>query len=706
MRQQAGKARENLRAFAGTATAAGIGLYGFINATREFNESKFGYGFARITDYIKDGKLDTAAWKADMDRTAMTARNMAKQVGSTADVAMKAREEVEKLGFSGDEAKSIWTAALGLHLTESDALSSGDAAKFMGTIYRAYEKQRAALAKKIGADANDPGFIDAWIKGMAGKAAVAGAESALGPADLVEGMRQFAPQWAQLGMSPEFAMAALAHGSNYGFRAPELGTAFKSMASRVIKPTPEGQRFMNALHIDRTKFMNTDAADPTRAYGTLNSLLGGSVAKYKKYILRDLIDAQKKGVTGSAGFQEFLSNKIAKLTGRRTEQDLQEIQMAVANSTLSSGGQVDLAGLIKELVDKKAGPAALMSIFEGKHYARGTPMFEFYDKMYALFEKLNKVDGSIVDSVIEGRKDTEAGTADQLAGAWKELLLSMQDTGVIETVKNAMIGLADVLRSIPTGAVKALTWGLLGLAGLKGLATLGGGAVAMGGAGYAGATWLARMLGLGGAGAAGATALKFGMGPWKPNSAAAKIANQRLLFRLSRAGLASDAMVAGMSAAGAGATAGGAVGKGLLRRAGAMIIPGLGWVMLGTSAATGAYAAYKDYQKTGSAWSAAKAFGWGFLTMGMGGEANAAEGGAEQQPDQQAQDVSTVARQAAEQIRATFSGLNLTAEGQRIIESLAAGMRAGIPAVQAAASSAAAAAAGNALRGAYSDGAR
>jgi hypothetical protein len=137
-----------------------------------------------------------------------------------------------------------------------------------------------------------------------------------------------------------------------------------------------------------------------------------------------------------------------------------------------------------------------------------------------------------------------------------------------------------------------------------------------------------------------------------------------------------------------------------------MIIPGLGWVMLGTSAATGAYAAYKDYQKTGSAWSAAKAFGWGFLTMGMGGEANAAEGDAAQGPDQQSQEVATVARQAADQIRASFSGLNLTAEGQRIIESLAAGMRAGIPAVQAAASSAAAAAAGNALRGAYSDGAR
>jgi hypothetical protein len=194
---------------------------------------------------------------------------------------------------------------------------------------------------------------------------------------------------------------------------------------------------------------------------------------------------------------------------------------------------------------------------------------------------------------------------------------------------------------------------------------------------------------------------------YKPNSAAAKIASRFMTLRMGAAGMADARLVAGMSAAGL-AAGGTVVGKSLLGRVGAVLIPGLGWAMLGASAATGVYAAYKDYQKTGSPISALKAFGWGALTMGMPTEANAAEapGGAGASDGGGEAQAISVARATADQIRGIFAGLNLTAEGQRLIESLAAGMRAGIPAVQSAASSAAAAAAGNALRGAYHDGAR
>lgn len=726
MAREGARARQSLVGFAGAATTAGMGLYGFMSATREFNEAKFGYGFARITDFIKDGKLDTAAWKAEMDLAANASRNMAKQVGSTADVTMKAREATEKLGLKGNVSESIWQAALGLRASEQDEMAADQAASYIGAIYRAYEKNRKELAAKMGKDADDPGFVDAWIKGIAGKTAIAGAESALGPADIVEGLRQYAPQWAQMGMSPEYAMAMLAHGSNYGFRAPELGTAFKSMASRLVKPTAGGVRALNALGIDRTKYMGGGAADPAKAVNTLNSLLGGTLfrgkggSKVRDNLVRVLMKAQKEGRIGDPNFQEGLTNAIAKRLGRRTEQDIQEIQMAVANATQTSDGSVNVDGLIRELIQKKAGPAALMEIFEGKHFARNTPVFAFYEKMYSLYEKLNAIDGSVIDAIITGRKETEAGTADQLAGAWKELLLTMQDTGVIEGAKNALIGIANALRAMPPDVVKIGT-GLIVLGGaLTALGFAAGGAVAAVRMLYAGALGLAGLVGIGGraavATAAGGSLFSLGAGG-VAGGAAAKIASQRMLLGMGAGTQASGRMIAGMGAAGAAAGVGTKVGRGLLARAGAMIVPGLGLVMLAGSGAAGAYAAYKDYQKTGSVASAAKAFGWGFLTMGMGGTANASEApgggmpsigpranadGSWQNPQQIAVDMQS----SMDRVRGIVAGVDLTAEGARIIQTLAAGMRSAIPAVQSAASSAAAAAASSALRGAYSDGAR
>ena len=73
---------------------------------------------------------------------------------------------------------------------------------------------------------------------------------------------------------------------------------------------------------------------------------------------------------------------------------------------------------------------------------------------------------------------------------------------------------------------------------------------------------------------------------------------------------------------------------------------------------------------------------------------------------QAAQQIPQVVSGAMAQARSIISSTNLFAEGQRIMESLAAGMNAGVPAVQAAASRASAAAASSAIRGAYSDAAR
>jgi hypothetical protein len=696
MREEAGRAREHFRTLAAHTTAAAVGVYAFVEATKNFNESKFGYGMARLSDFTKNGKVDWAGWKADMDSTAKSARALAKQVGTTAEVAMQAREEVEKVGARGKTAESIWKAALGLHMSEPNALSSGDSVQFINALYNAYSKQREELAKKLHKDANDPKFQEAWINAITGKVIMAGNASPLGPANIVEGMRQFAPQWASMGIAPEFALAMLANGSQAGFGASELGTSFKSLASRIIKPTPAGLKALDSLGIDRSKYTSPVAQYPAKATTTLNSLLGGGLSKQQKaWITRQLKHAQEKGATSSPEFQQNLTNKIARWRGARTEADRDEIRTAVSNATLAPGGNIDLQGFIKELVDKHAGPAALMDIFEGKHYARNTPTFQFYEKLMQLFEQINAVGPDLVGNITDARKQTEAGTADQAAGAWQELLLKIQDTGAVEQAKAAFIGLGNAIEYAGGAAL-----GILAALGIVVGSPKARGAVGrMAGFGRAAAEATA----VGAEGAKGAKKL-FSTQNQKANARAASDATKRMKEMHRSGGPNYRGRIAeGMSASGAAAerVAGKTAAKGAAK-VGARFIPGIGWIIgLGLAGMD----AYEGYQKDGLKGAILNPLTFGLYSSRAEGAEADAGAGAEAGAGQQQQAI-TIARQTADQIRGVFSGLNLTAEGQRLIESLAAGMRAGIPSVQSAASSAAAAAAGNALRGAYHDGAR
>lgn len=647
-------------ALSGAAAGVGVGLGGIIASTREFNESKFGYGFARITDFIKDGRLDLQGWKKDMDATAQSTRRAAKDFGTTADVTMKAREETEKLGFKGREAESIFGAALGLHLSEPSALASGEAAKYMGAVYRAYEKQRQQLAARIGADANDPKFVDAYIKGLAGKAAVAGAESALGPADIVEGMRQFAPQWAAMGIPYEFALAALGHGSNYGFRAPELGTAYKSMINKIINPTSAGLGILNNLKIDRQQFFKAGAVEPGKAATTLNSLLSGSLytgkggAKNKTAIRAMLDKAYKDGSITSPDFQERLTQRVGGMLGKPWAGRAQEIHQAVANATLNATGDVDLPRYLKSLRDAGATVGQIATIFEGRHISRNMPIFQFYEKLIALYDKLQGVDGGVMDAVVEGRKATEAGSTDQLFGAWKELMLAMQDTGVIETAKNALIGIANALRALPPDVVKYGT----------GLVLLAGGISALGLAVTGAMPILAGLKALGLLGAAGVAA---GAGA--------------VLGGATRAGGFLGPAAVGAPIMGAGAAAGAGVAA---KRAGLRLIPGLGWVILAGGAA---YGGYQSYAKGGDWWDIVKGSTLGAVGMSPA-EAAGAPSGIPNPADAmsslpEAGPAGAVSQQTAA-IRAQLAAVDLTGDGQRIMSTLEAGIRAGMAGVLAA----------------------
>jgi hypothetical protein len=624
---------------------AGLGVRGVIEQTKDFNEAKFGYGFARLSDYLKDGKFDLQAWRAEMDKTAKEVQAKAKEVGTLPAYVMKAREEVEKLGFKGNESSSIYDAALGLHLSEPQKLATGQAAQFMGAVYRAFEGERKKTAARLGKDAEDPEFVRSYIQGLAAKAAIAGAESALGPSDVVEGMRQYAPQWAGLGISYDFSLAALAHGANYGFRAPELGTAYKSMAMKAIKPTAEGMRWYNRLGIDRSKYMDMDVADPKRATNQLDALLGNALGKNnKQWLEQQLIVAQKTGATTSPEFRGQLINNLEKRlgrgwVGRRAELESAYDDAFLAPTKFKEGG---FDGLIREIIKSKAGPAALGTMFEGRHIARNDPMFSFYDKMYALFEKIQGIDGSFMDAVLAGRKSSEAGKTSALQGSWENLMIQIEQSGgIIDKVKESITSFNQSLAAMPAGALTTAAGAITALAGL----------------GVVGAAVKAApVVGAGARAAWSMTGIPALAGTAVGVYGGAKVAGK----------------VNGLFGAGAASAGAGGV-LGVVRR----LVPAIMAGYVG-------YEGYQGYQKDGW-WGAAKAAGWAInpLSIFMPGAANAATpgaAGADAIPSLQ----DAMASLPAATTEIATAGTDMAAQIRAVMAEVEAGFRSGTASVVAA----------------------
>lgn len=668
--QSLGANLRNVGAAVGTgAASASFAVKRLIDTTRDFHESKFGYGFARLTDYMKDGRLDMQAWRRDMDATAKASQAAAQKLGTLPEVTMRAREEVEKLGFKGGEAQSIFGAAVGLHLSEPRALASGEAAKYMGAVYRAYAKQREELAAKLGKDAQDPAFVESYIKGLAAKAAVAGAESALGPADVVEGMRQFAPQWAAMGVSYEMGLAALAHGANYGFRAPELGTAFKSMMTKIIKPSAEGLQTLNLLGIDRSQYMTSAPVAPGKAATAINSLLGGALGgkgwHKRKATLQSMLDtAYKSGETGTPEFQEALTQEVMRMLPKGYEGKADEVQKAVSNATMTGQGGVKLFDLIRDLKAKGVTTGQIATVFEGRHVARYTPLFAFYDKMIETATKLHNTDGSVMDAVTEARKNSEAGQNDALSGSWQNLMIKLRESGgVIDAVIQAVTKMNNALANLPN----AVTTALVG-AGVLGSAAIGG-AVGL---------KALRSLGLGGkTPALVPTASQAASGRMIAGMAAAGAGGAGWLSRVGlRGGLAGGgkllsrmfwpAMLLG-SLYGAGSSGYDAYAKGqggfeIIKRAllGALMIDGQ---FNDTGAAGGGRRAFAGHESLAAVIASKRA--QASLTAPAG--AGAAGG--------ESTSVASDTLAAVEQMRAELAAVDLTGDGQRIGASLAAGLR-------------------------------
>lgn len=531
-----------------------------------------------------------------------------------------------------------------------------------------------------------------------------------------EAMKSWAPVAAGLGLTMEEA-SAFVQTLGGQFEASEIGNALKTSFMRLANPVPKSEAMLRAQGIDPAQVFRYDAQKVGDADALIGALRGTGSFNITPDVER-LIRGELENVDLSKGanpLKDKLNASLADALGgkKMSAQDRKILQAAILNHFAAAAIGLDPAAFFKVFGPLSKNVAFMSQVFGKEHAAK---MMDLLKQWEHYNENLQNIIDHAPGALERKWSIFGEGFArewDRVAAAWDNLMKSVGAAGVTSDMIGLFQALQGILVTLQTANPQFVRFGFWLTAAAAALPMLGV---------YA---WAAR------AGFAALAAM-----------ATALISPLLRLFRIGRllgfgAGAAKAGTLAeifGLGAAGAVAAGSTAAGRSLLSRAGAILIPGLGWIMLGTSVATGLYSAYEDYQKTGDWWSALKSGIWGFLTMGLGGDAKAAESqpkpaetinragnavatgqpiqlpevtvnqGAGGSVSDSAQNITSTINAAMDQVRAIISAVDLSAEGRRIADSLANGIRSGIAAIEGAARDAASAAAHAAVRGAYSDG--
>lgn len=473
-----------------SATAAAFGMQQLIQKTQEFKELEWGYQFAILPDYIKDGVLQLDKLQAKTAEVSKEARKLADELGVLPNDVMRARMETQKVGVGGSVGDAMMKTALHLRMGDSE-LPIDKGVHFLNAIWQSNRDLRRDEGRgSFGLDLNDDGtlanpaqqqrfdaFNEMWLKRFAARAAVAAADSPLSPTTLIEGMRQFAPQWAALGIRPEVALGALARGSSEGFGASEMGTAMKSFGNRLIRPTAEGLRSQAMLGMDPRKWVKgLGAADPIAATNRLNQLLGGQLSlgqgarQFNVELRQALIDAKKDGSTTTPEFQAKIVKMVSDRLGPTWAGKADDVVDAVTRATTVSTGQVDILAFISEARAKGMSVADMLVQLEGRHVSRHSGLFRFFDALVAQVDRLDKIGPDHMDHIVNARKSSAAGKIVALQGQWQQFLIRLGESPATLAVIDALATMLGYLNQV---SPNVMALGIFAASGVVALGAIG-----------------------------------------------------------------------------------------------------------------------------------------------------------------------------------------------------------------------------------------
>lgn len=412
----------------------------------------------------------------------------------------------EGIGFTGQQLAKLGreyvqagyeTSAPGLirptaRFAVAGDVEAGKAADFTGSALAAYgiksknEAEAVAAARK---------YQDIIARGAN--------ISRLGVEDFASGFKYAAPMAAKLNVSMEQLAAMIATQGQAGLRGDEAGVAIRSMLVRAVKPTQDARQAMAELGLrfedyqtGRRDIVPSDLISGLKQRGIDASSMKDRIAgivKKSDADGTDVAEALSAGLIDGLGIKKTLAkDKISKMVNRYVA---------------SLGEGVDIERLLKDLTDKGVTAGQTARIFDAKQGSRlSTLLGDSFNEF--LKDLQTKAPGS-VDRAADRMTQGAVGAHNRLVGSLDNLVLSLAESGVLDSVSKGLDGLASGLRVVGDMNPKLLEFatyaGMAAVAlgpitmALRGVAALGGlGTAGAAGTGGAATSALGTALGAGG----------------------------------------------------------------------------------------------------------------------------------------------------------------------------------------------------------------
>lgn len=437
-----------------------LGIGAVIARTQDFEKAVAGVRIAGIADNLKDGVVDFKKLREEADKTQEAALKISEALRLSPTGIIKAGEAAGKMGLAGDKANKLMEMAGSVHVQDRE-MSPEKAAEFIGTMGILYN---AGKEREYGQDITK--LTNQWL---------AVANMTRTSASRIEGgLRQFAPLYASLGEDFAHTSALVGAMVQGGLTDIESGTALKSLAVRMLKPTRDGMDAMRIAGIDRAKFMNLEPVSARKAFANLKAITDQQVGKKDWAPIQQMLQEgeAKKSFLDPEWQQSFLqAYNTATKANTQEARDANAERMAL--SLLAGGGKIRMYDLIKEFGAKlESGELTnqgMAQIGEGRHLSRYKALFKLIPEAEKLLGVLKGINNEMTGSGNKIWRESAAGQWEGMVAAIDRMLTRIRETkgfgGLVSGLESIATAMDRMAKTNPD-TLNAIVTGLLAFAGL------------------------------------------------------------------------------------------------------------------------------------------------------------------------------------------------------------------------------------------------
>jgi hypothetical protein len=287
-----------------------------------------------------------------------------------------------------------------------------------------------------------------------------------------------APMAAAAGLSIEGVAAMSMLMANNGIKGSEAGVAMRSALVRMVKPTKDMLRVLQAANISIKDFVT--GGREIRAVDVISGLKasGLDVSGLAKPIQKLLSDSvlRQQPATLAAKLTELIAGAI----GDKSAIGRDKIATALQEIITTSGSKVDLLGFFKALREKNVDLGQFARLFDTRQGARLMTLLA--GDINGLLAQVQKFSPGYVNRAAEMRMKGIVGEVARLKAAWENLWIRIGDSGVLTAVGRAFDAIGNFLDRVSAYNPAILKFGTylamaLAAAGPLGLALSGLGSI-------------------------------------------------------------------------------------------------------------------------------------------------------------------------------------------------------------------------------------